>query len=89
MDADLVLHLGRRALETALVVSAPALAVAVVLGVATAMLQAVTSVRDMTLGLIFKLAGIAIVLLLTAGWSLEVTIDFTREVFSHVGAMAR
>jgi flagellar biosynthetic protein FliQ len=87
MDADLVLHLGRRAMETAILVSAPALVVAVILGIAAAMLQAVTSVRDMTLGLIVKLVGIAIVVLLTAGWSLEVTVDFTREVFSHLGAM--
>lgn len=87
MDADLVLHLGRRAMETAILVSAPALVVAVILGIAAAMLQAVTSVRDMTLGLIVKLVGIAIVVLLTAGWSLEVAVDFTREVFSHLGAM--
>ncbi len=87
MDGDLVLHLGRRALETALLVAAPVLAVAMVVGIATAMIQAVTSVRDMTLGMVFKLAGVAVAILLTSGWALEVTVDFTREIFYHVQAM--
>ncbi len=87
MDADLVLHLGRRALETALLVAAPVLAVAMVLGIGVAILQAVTSVRDMTLGMVFKLAGVAVAVLLTSGWALNVTLDFTREVFFYVGEM--
>lgn len=87
MDGDFVLYLGRRALETCLLVAAPVLVVATVIGILTAMLQAVTSVRDMTLGMVFKLAGVGLTVLLTAGWSLEVVVDFTREVFSHVQMM--
>lgn len=87
MDGDLILHLGRRALETALLVAAPVLVVAMVVGILTAMLQAITSVRDMTLGMVFKLAGVGITVLLTAGWSLQVIVEFTHEVFSHVAAM--
>jgi len=87
MDGDLILYLGRRALETALLVAAPVLTVAMVVGILTAMLQAVTSVRDMTLGMVFKLAGVAITVLLTGGWVLQVVVDFTREVFSHVEMM--
>jgi len=87
MDADLVLYLGRRALETALLVSAPVLAVAMVVGVLVAMVQAVTSVRDMTLGMVFKLAGVGVTILLTAGWALQVMVEFAHEVFSHVQTM--
>jgi len=87
MDADLVLYLGRRALETALLVSAPVLAVAVLTGVLVAMLQAVTSVRDMTLSMAPKLAAVGITLLLTAGWSMQVVVGFAHEVLSHVQTM--
>jgi len=87
MDADLVLYLGRRALETALLVAAPVLAVAMVVGVLVAMVQAVTSVRDMTLGMVFKLAGVGVTMLLTSGWALQVVVEFTHEVFSHVQTM--
>lgn len=87
MDGDLILYLGRRALETALLVSAPVLAVTVVIGIATAMIQAVTSVRDMTLGMVMKLAGVAVTVLLSAGWALRITLDFTQEVFEYLQMM--
>lgn len=89
MTGDLVLHLGRRALETALLIASPVLAVALCLGILTALLQAVTSVRDMTLGMVVKLAGVAITALLTAGWALENAVSFTREVFQHMQAMGQ
>lgn len=89
MDGDLVLYLGRRALETALLVSAPVLAVAMVVGVVVAMFQAVTSVRDMTLGMVFKLAGVGLTVLLTAGWALQVVVEFTQEIFYHVQSMGQ
>jgi flagellar biosynthesis protein FliQ len=87
MDGDLVLYLARRTLETALLLSAPVLAVTLVLGVIVAMLQAVTSLKDMTMGLVLKLAGVGITLLVTGGWSLQVAVDFTREIFNHVQSL--
>jgi flagellar biosynthetic protein FliQ len=87
MDSDLVLYLSRQTLETALLLSAPVLAVTLVLGVIVAMLQAVTSLKDMTMGLVLKLAGVGITLLVTGGWSLQVAVDFTREIFNQVQSL--
>jgi len=87
MDGDLVLYVARRTLETALLVSAPVLAVTMVLGVIVAMLQAVTSIKDMTMGLVLKLAGVGVTMLVTGGWSLQVAVDFTREIFNHVQSL--
>lgn len=87
MDGDLVLYLARRTLETALLLAAPVLAVTLVLGILVAMLQTVTSIRDMTMGLILKLAGVGITILVTGGWSLQVAVDFTREIFNHVQSL--
>jgi flagellar biosynthesis protein FliQ len=84
MDADLVLYLSRRTLETALLLSAPVLVVTLILGIGVAMLQAVTSIKDMTMGLVLKLGGVGITMLVTGGWSLQVAVDFTREIFNHV-----
>ncbi len=89
MDADLILYMGRRALETALLVAAPVLVVAMLTGVLVAMLQAVTSVRDMTLSMAPKLAAVGVTLLLTAGWSMQVVVEFAHEVLSHVQTMGR
>jgi len=84
MDADLVLFLTRRTLETALLLSAPVLVVVLVLGAAVALFQTVTSIKDMTMGLVLKLAGVGVTILMTGGWSLQVAVDFTREIFNQM-----
>lgn len=87
MDADMVLHIGRRALETAMLLSAPVLVVTLVVGFLTAMLQAVTSLRDMTLGLILKLAAVGLTLLFFGGWMMHVSVGFTTEIFNQMQAL--
>ena len=87
MDATLVLHIGRRMMETALMLAGPVLAVTLVVGFVVAMIQAVTSIRDMTMGMVVKLAGVAITLLVCGGWMLEIAGEFAREVFNHMQAM--
>ena len=87
MDPDLILHIGRRALETALLVSTPVLASALIVGVVVAMLQAVTSIRDMTMGMVLKIACVGIVLMICGGWMMQVAVAFTNEVFSHMQAV--
>ena len=87
MDGSLTLHLARRMMETALVLAGPALAVTLITGFLVAMIQAVTSIRDMSMGMVVKLAGVAVTLLVCGGWMLEVASDFVREVFNHMQAM--
>jgi len=87
MNPDLILHIGRRALETALLVAAPVLVSALIVGVVVAMLQAVTSVRDMTMGLVLKIACVGIVLMVFGGWMMQVAVAFTTEVFNHIRAV--
>jgi len=87
MDADLVLHVGRRALETALLVAAPALCVALLVGIVVAMIQAVTSIRDMTMGMVLKIASVGVVMLFFGGWMMHVAVSFTIEVFNQVQAI--
>lgn len=84
MDVDMVLHIGRRALETALLVAAPVLLVALIVGVLTAMFQAVTSIRDMTLGVVMKIGAVGIVILVCGGWMMQIAVSFTVEIFNHV-----
>jgi len=87
MDSQFVIYISRRALETALLLSAPVLSVALVVGFLTAMLQAVTSVRDMTLGMVVKLAAIGLTLILFGGWMMQVAVGFSTEVFNHLQSM--
>jgi len=87
MNNELVLYLGRRALETAMLLSAPVLGVIVVVGFAIGIFQAVTSIRDMTLGMAVKLGCLGVTLLICGGWMMQIAVGFTNEVFNHLQSM--
>jgi flagellar biosynthetic protein FliQ len=87
MDSDLVLYIAKRTMETGLLISAPVLAVTLVVGFGTAMLQAVTSIRDMTMGMVLKIVAIAVTLLVFGGWMMDMARSFTMEIFSQIQAM--
>jgi len=55
-----------------------------VVGIIVTLLQAVTSIRDMTLTIVPKLLAVGVVTLLFGGWMLQVLLRFTNEVFSHI-----
>jgi flagellar biosynthesis protein FliQ len=84
MDPDLVLFLTRRTLETALLLTAPTLAVVLILGAAVALIQTVTSIKDMTIGTVLKLVGVGVTLLVSGGWSLHIAVNFTQEIFNYL-----
>ena len=84
MDSSYVLYLGRHTLETALLLAAPILLACIVVGVVVTLLQAVTSIRDMTLTIVPKLLSVVVVILICGGWMLQVILRFTNEIFSHI-----
>ncbi len=84
MDGSFALHLGRHTLETALLLSAPLLLACIIVGVTVTLLQAVTSIRDMTLTIVPKLLAVGVVALLAGGWMLEVALRFTNEIFAYI-----
>jgi flagellar biosynthesis protein FliQ len=84
MNSSFVLYLGRHTLETALLLSAPILITCVVVGVTITLLQAVTSIRDMTLTIVPKLLAVGIVTLVFGSWMLQVTLRFTAEIFAQI-----
>ena len=84
MDAGLILYIGRRALETAMLMAAPVLLVTLIVGVVVAMIQAVTTIRDMTMGIVLKIACVGIMLLVCGGWMMRVAVGFTTEIFNHI-----
>jgi flagellar biosynthetic protein FliQ len=84
MDSSFVLYLGRHTLETALMIAAPILLTCMVVGIAVTLLQAVTSIRDMTLTIVPKLIAVGVVILIFGGWMLQLILQFSNEIFAHV-----
>ena len=76
--------MGRHTLETALLLSAPILLTCMGVGLIVTLLQAVTSIRDMTLTTVPKLLAVGFVTILTGNWMLEILIGFCHELFSYI-----
>ncbi len=73
----------------ALLLSAPVLGVTMAVSLLVAILQAVTSIRDMTIGTVIKIAAVGVTLLICGGWMMQITVGFTQEIFNHVQAMGK
>ena len=87
MDAAMVVDLGRQALWATVMISAPLLAVALVVGLLIGIIQAATSINEMTLSFIPKLIALALALLIFGSWQLVTLIDFTRSIFQRIPAL--
>jgi len=89
MDNTFVIYLGRQTIETALLVAAPILLTCVVVGVVVTLLQAVTSIRDMSLTVVPKLIAVGFVTLLFGNWMLGTLLKFTSEIFGHIQSIGQ
>jgi flagellar biosynthetic protein FliQ len=81
MEAKLI-SLGIDTFKIALMLALPGLLVGMFIGLAVSIFQATTQINEMTLSFIPKIVGVAIVIILTMPWMLNVMIDFTTEVFN-------
>ena len=84
MDTSTVVDLGRQALWMTVIISAPLLGVALAVGLIIGILQAATSINEMTLSFIPKLAAMAIALAVLGGWQLTTLVDYTRSIFQRI-----
>lgn len=84
MDTAMVIDLCRQALWTIALVSAPLLLVSLAVGLVIGIIQAATSINEMTLSFIPKLIALAMALLLFGSWQIVTLVDFTRSIFQRI-----
>ncbi len=82
-EAD-ALDLAQKAIWTIILVSGPAVAAAMVVGVIVALFQALTQVQEMTLTFVPKIVVMLIVLTLTAPFVGEQLFVFTQQVYARI-----
>lgn len=82
MDAPV--DLVQSAILTALVVAAPVLLVAVVVGLLTAVAQAATQVQDQAVSAVPKLVACGLAVLALAGWMVSKLVSFAQQLFAGV-----
>jgi flagellar biosynthesis protein FliQ len=81
---EAVMTVGTRALEVTLLLSAPLLVTALVVGLLVGIFQAATQINEMTLSFIPKLIATAAALAITGPWMLKLIVGYTRELFESI-----
>ncbi len=84
MTPQTVLTIGQQALEIMLIISAPLLLAALLVGLLISVLQAATQINEMTLSFIPKLIAMVAVLVIAGPWMLNMMIDYIRRLFESI-----
>lgn len=87
MTPDAVMSMGQRALEMALLLAAPLLLAALIIGLLVGVFQAATQINEMTLSFIPKLLGMATALVIAGPWMLKELIGYTRVLIQSIPSM--
>ena len=85
----MALSLGRQAIILAMLISAPILGLGLIVGILISILQAVTSIQEMTLTFIPKILAGAFGALVFGPWMLMMMMDFTIRLIKSIPMFAR
>jgi len=89
MNPDAVIHLGTQALYMVILLSLPMLAVALIIGVAISLFQAVTQIQEMTLTFVPKIIAVFASLVIAAPWLTKTMVTFTRQLIESIPGLLR
>ena len=87
MTPETIMTIAQRALEITILLSAPLLLAALIIGLLVGVFQAATQINESTLSFIPKLIGMAITLVIAGPWMLKVIVSYTRELFESIPGM--
>jgi len=82
-----VIMIGRESLWIAVMLAGPILGGILLVGVLIGIIQAATSIQEMTLSFVPKLVFIVATLVLIGGWQITVFIDFFERMFLLIPIM--
>jgi len=67
-----------------LMIAAPMLLTALVVGLVVSIFQAATQINEMTLSFIPKLLGIFLVMIFTGSWMVNTMVDYIQRLFGNI-----
>ncbi|HEY4297301.1 MAG TPA: flagellar biosynthesis protein FliQ [Paraburkholderia sp.] len=84
MTPESVMTLAHQAMYVGLVLAAPLLLVALVVGLVVSLFQAATQINESTLSFIPKLLAIAVTMVLIGPWMLTTMLDYLRHTLTSI-----
>lgn len=89
MNSEFAIELLKNMIYQALMIAAPILVTAMVLGLAISLFQAVTSIHEQTLSFVPKALGVVAVLLILMPWIVRSLMEFTTAVIQKIPQMVQ
>ncbi len=87
MTPEMVMDLAYQAMRVALMLAAPLLLSALLIGLLVSLFQAATQINEMTLSFIPKILGVCAVLVLTGPFLIQLLTSFTEHLFRNLPFM--
>ncbi len=84
MNAQMVLTMGQEALLMLLMVSAPVLGTALLVGLLISLFQAVTQIHEATLAFVPKLVAVVAVFAIAGPWMLNLLVEYIRRTMEAI-----
>jgi flagellar biosynthesis protein FliQ len=84
MSPDYAIEVGKQAIWVFLLVAAPVLLTALVVGLVVSVFQAATSINEATLSFIPKLVAMFITLVVAGPWMIDVLTDYINRLFQSI-----
>ena len=84
MDTATVVDLARQALWMTMLISAPMLLVALLVGLIIGIFQAATSINEQTLSFIPKLLALGFTAAIFGGWMINTLVDYTKVLYGRI-----
>jgi len=89
MNPELTLELLNYFIKTALILCAPMLGTAIVVGIGVSIVQSITSIQEQTVPFVAKLFCVGIVFIISAPWLIQSLIEFTSNLYNQFPVMAK
>ncbi len=89
MTPEDVVHIGRKAVETVLLGSAPMLIAAMAIGLIISIFQAATQINEQTMTFIPKIVVVFVTLLIFGPWLMNLLITFSTGIISSIATIGR
>lgn len=80
---EAVLDIARDAIYTIVIVSAPMLLTALIVGLIISIFQTVTSIQEQTLTFVPKIVAVFLVMILAGSWMLNTMLELITELWSN------
>lgn len=87
-QADII-HIFREALMMVIILSAPGLAVAMLVGLFIGIFQATTQIQEQTLAFVPKIVAVFVTLIVISGWLMKVITGFTQRIYEQIPNIVR